>query len=59
MPRIRLTFWWDGHAPGDVVEVDDQVATTLVGRIAEIAGDADDEAAAERPARKRSETSKA
>ncbi|WP_168214390.1 hypothetical protein [Amycolatopsis sp. BJA-103] len=46
MPRIRLTYWWNGHAPGDVVDVDDQVAVTLVGRIAV---DAEEEPAAERP----------
>ncbi|MCE7001804.1 hypothetical protein LWC34_02955 [Kibdelosporangium philippinense] len=56
MPRIRLTYWWDGHAPGAVVDVDDQVATTLIGRIAV---PATDDAETERPARKQSETSKA
>lgn len=58
MPRIRLTYWWDGHAPGDVVEVEDEVATTLLGKIAVTATDSGSEDA-ERPARKRSETSKA
>ncbi|MFI0804690.1 hypothetical protein SAMN04489729_6619 [Amycolatopsis lurida] len=48
MPRIRLTYWWDGHAPGDVVDVDDQVAVTLVGRIAVRAEDDGGEPAAER-----------
>ncbi|WP_410665922.1 hypothetical protein [Amycolatopsis sp. lyj-84] len=49
MPRIRLTYWWNGHAPGDVVDVDDQVAVTLVGRIAVHAEETDGEPAAERP----------
>ncbi|MFI7115202.1 hypothetical protein [Amycolatopsis sp. NPDC049868] len=48
MPRIRLTYWWDGHAPGDVVDVDDQVAVTLIGRIAVRAEDDGGEPAAER-----------
>lgn len=27
MARVRLASWWDGHAPGDVVEVEaEQVA---------------------------------
>jgi len=29
MPEIRLTYWWKGHAPGDVVDVDETTARTL------------------------------
>jgi hypothetical protein len=58
MPRIRLTYWWDGHAPGDVVDADAETAAKLLGKIAVDASDSEKEPA-ERPARKRSETSKA
>lgn len=34
MPKIRLTYWWDGHAPGDEVEVDPDTARSLIGRVA-------------------------
>ncbi|GIJ50307.1 hypothetical protein Val02_71930 [Virgisporangium aliadipatigenens] len=29
MPEIRLTYWWNGHVPGDVVDVDETTARTL------------------------------
>lgn len=29
MPRIRLAHWHDGHAPGDVITVDDDTARAL------------------------------
>jgi hypothetical protein len=35
MPEIRLTYWWNGHEPGDVVEVDEVTARTLLSAIAE------------------------
>ena len=35
MPKIRLTYWWNGHQPNDVVEVDDVTARTLLAVIAE------------------------
>ena len=34
MPKILLTYWWNGHEPGDTVETDDQTARELVGVIA-------------------------
>jgi len=38
MPEIRLTYWWNGHEPGDVVEVDEVTARTLLSAIAEPVG---------------------
>ena len=35
MLKIRLTYWWNGHQPNDVVEVDDVTARTLLAAIAE------------------------
>lgn len=34
MPKILLTYWWNGHAPGDTVETDDQTAREVLGVIA-------------------------
>ncbi|WP_198655398.1 hypothetical protein [Streptomyces geranii] len=34
MPRILLTYWWNGHEPGDIVETDDQTAREIVGVLA-------------------------
>ncbi len=34
MPKILLTYWWNGHEPGDTVETDDQTARELLGVIA-------------------------
>ena len=33
MPRILLTYWWNGHEPGDIVETDDQTAREVLGVI--------------------------
>lgn len=41
MPQIRLTYWWSGHEPGDVVEVDEVTARTLLSAIAEPVSDAE------------------
>jgi hypothetical protein len=35
MPEIRLTYWWNGHEPGDVVDVDEVTARNLLSAIAE------------------------
>jgi hypothetical protein len=32
--KIQLTYWWNGHGPGDVVDVDDTAARELLGVIA-------------------------
>jgi len=29
MPRIRLAHWHDGHAPGDEIDVDDDLMRSL------------------------------
>ncbi|MGW0422605.1 hypothetical protein [Streptomyces sp. NPDC003015] len=45
MRKIQLTYWWNGHEPGDVVDVDDQTARGLldvIARPAEDSGDSDD-----------------
>ncbi|MFC8429410.1 hypothetical protein [Streptomyces sp. NPDC057253] len=34
MQKIQLTYWWNGHEPGDVVDVDDPAARELLGVIA-------------------------
>ena len=34
MQKIQLTYWWNGHEPGDVVEVDDPTARGVLGVIA-------------------------
>ncbi|MEU1166768.1 hypothetical protein ACIPX0_25500 [Streptomyces sp. NPDC090075] len=34
MQKIQLTYWWNGHEPGDVVEVDDPTARGALGVIA-------------------------
>lgn len=34
MQKIQLTYWWNGHEPGDVVDVDDLAARELLGVIA-------------------------
>ncbi|HEX6468491.1 MAG TPA: hypothetical protein VF069_05295 [Streptosporangiaceae bacterium] len=38
MPKVRLSYWWRDHEPGDVVEVDEQTALLLIGQIAAPAG---------------------
>ena len=40
MPRILLTYWWNGHEPGDIVETDDQTAREVLGVIARPVEDA-------------------
>jgi ABC-type glycerol-3-phosphate transport system substrate-binding protein len=41
MPRIRLAHWHDGHAPGDVITVDDEALRALArdGRVNELLPD--------------------
>ncbi|MDH6448856.1 MULTISPECIES: hypothetical protein [unclassified Streptomyces] len=34
MQKIQLTYWWNGHEPGDLVDVDDLAARELLGVIA-------------------------
>ena len=34
MQKIQLTYWWNGHEPGDVVDVEDADARELLGVIA-------------------------
>ena len=34
MQKIQLTYGWNGHEPGDVVEVDDPTARGVLGVIA-------------------------
>ncbi|WP_328783795.1 hypothetical protein OIE52_12595 [Streptomyces canus] len=34
MQKIQLTYWWNEHEPGDVVDVDDPTARELLGVIA-------------------------
>jgi len=34
VPKILLTYWWNGHEPGDVVETDDQTAREILGVVA-------------------------
>lgn len=38
MPRIRLAFWHDGHAPGEEIDVadDDLPALRRDGRVAQV-----------------------
>ena len=40
MPNILLTYWWNGHEPGEIVETDDQTAREILGVIAQSAQDA-------------------
>lgn len=47
MQKIQLTYWWNGHEPGDVVEVDDATARGVLGVIARPAPEAEVEADAE------------
>ncbi|MFF4033327.1 hypothetical protein ACFYZ2_26860 [Streptomyces sviceus] len=48
MQKIQLTYWWNGHEPGDVVDVDDPAARELLGVIARPAeGDAESEDSAD------------
>ncbi|MFD4526417.1 hypothetical protein ACFWP7_21310 [Streptomyces sp. NPDC058470] len=46
MQRIQLTYWWNGHEPGDVVELDDATAREVLGVIALPAPESDAEPAA-------------
>lgn len=43
MARVRLASWYDGHAPGEVVEVADDMVGPLRrdGRVAEVLPAAD------------------
>lgn len=34
MQKVQLTYWWNGHEPGDVVEVDSATAREVLGVIA-------------------------
>ncbi|MFJ2830884.1 hypothetical protein ACIPC1_25520 [Streptomyces sp. NPDC087263] len=43
MQRIQLTYWWNGHEPGDVVELDDATAREVLGVIALPAPESDAE----------------
>ncbi|MGW1714084.1 hypothetical protein [Streptomyces sp. NPDC002156] len=45
MPRILLTYWWSGHEPGDIVDVDDQTARGILGVIARPVEDEDEDTA--------------
>jgi hypothetical protein len=29
MPKLKLTYWWDGHGPDEVVEVDEVTARAI------------------------------
>jgi hypothetical protein len=40
--KIQLTYWWNGHGPGDVVDVDEPTARGLLGVIARPAEDSED-----------------
>lgn len=44
MQKIQLTYWWNGHEPGDVVEVDDSTARGVLGVIARPVSEAEAEA---------------
>ncbi|WP_328441384.1 hypothetical protein OHA71_39545 [Streptomyces sp. NBC_00444] len=48
MQKIQLTYWWNGHEPGDVVEVDDPTARGVLGVIARPVPETEAEAEAER-----------
>jgi hypothetical protein len=39
--KIQLTYWWNGHEPGDVVDVDEPTARGLLGVIARPAEDSE------------------
>jgi hypothetical protein len=43
MPSVELSYWHDGHNPGDVVEVSDEelAALTRDGRVARVVEDPD------------------
>ncbi|MET8076256.1 hypothetical protein [Streptomyces sp. NPDC005303] len=41
MQKIQLTYWWNGHEPGDVVDVDDPTARGLLDVIARPAEDSE------------------
>ncbi|MET9792809.1 hypothetical protein ACFW93_18120 [Streptomyces canus] len=41
MQKIQLTYWWNGHEPGDVVDVDEPTARGLLGVIARPAEDSE------------------
>ncbi|MFI1580013.1 hypothetical protein [Embleya sp. NPDC020630] len=45
MTRIRLAHWYDGHAPGDEIDVDPERARALRrdGRVAEVLATPHDE----------------
>ncbi|MDH6433153.1 hypothetical protein M2158_001630 [Streptomyces sp. SAI-144] len=47
MQKIQLTYWWNGHGPGDVVDVDEPTARGLLGVIARPAEDSEDSADSE------------
>lgn len=54
MRKIQLTYWWDGHEPGDVVEVDESTSRELLGVIArpvEAGPESDDEESEPEPGR--------
>ncbi|WP_328367364.1 hypothetical protein OG800_39350 [Streptomyces sp. NBC_00445] len=48
MQKIQLTYWWNGHEPGDVVEVDDPTARGVLDVIARPVPETEAEAEAER-----------
>ncbi|WP_020117847.1 hypothetical protein [Streptomyces canus] len=50
MQKIQLTYWWNGHEPGDVVDVDDPAARELLGVIARPAEPLEGSADSEDPA---------
>jgi hypothetical protein len=41
--KVELTYWWNGHEPGDVVEVDDPTARGVLGVIARPAPESEPE----------------
>lgn len=43
MQKVQLTYWWNGHEPGDVVEVDDSTAREVLGVIAHPAPESEPE----------------
>ncbi|MFF1307567.1 hypothetical protein [Streptomyces sp. NPDC058307] len=51
MQKIQLTYWWNGHEPGDVVDVDDETARGLldvIARSAEASEDSEDSGGSDR-----------
>lgn len=51
MPRITLAHWYDGHAPGEQITVDDNQLHDLIkdGRVATVLNTPDTETAVQAP----------